>query len=134
MQQSIQMLKFNASELQDYLSQIELDNPFVAVSFNGSSSGQPLPDFVTPPSKASSLFDYLLDQVNLTMRKTVLRDWVVYFVQNLDQNGYLKLDTKKLVRDKKIDQTTLDDALTLLWRLDPPGVGARDLQECLDRK
>ena len=36
MQQSIQMLKFNASELQDYLSQIELDNPFVAVSFNGS--------------------------------------------------------------------------------------------------
>lgn len=131
MQQSIQMLKFNASELQDYLSQIELDNPFVAVSFNGSSSGQPLPDFVTPPSKTSSLFDYLLDQVNLTMRKTVLRDWVVYFVQNLDQNGYLKLDTKKLVRDKKIDQTTLDDALTLLWRLDPPGVGARDLQECL---
>ncbi len=89
------------------------------------------PDFVTPPSKTSSLFDYLLDQVNLTMRKTVLRDWVVYFVQNLDQNGYLKLDTKKLVRDKKIDQTTLDDALTLLWRLDPPGVGARDLQECL---
>ncbi len=40
MQQSIQMLKFNASELQDYLSQIELDNPFVAVSFNGSSSAR----------------------------------------------------------------------------------------------
>ena len=38
---------------------------------------------------------------------------------------------KKLVRDKKIDQTTLDDALTLFGALDPPGVGARDLQECL---
>lgn len=134
MQQSIQMLKFNAGELKEYLSQVELDNPFVVVSFNNERSTSTTKDemvFDMPAKKPQSLFDYLIDQVNLTMRKTVLRDWVVYFIQNLDQNGYLKLDTKKLVTDKKIDQVTLDDALTLLWRLDPPGVGARNLQECL---
>lgn len=135
MQQSIKMLKFNASELNDYLAQVELENPFIKVSTRRASSALAndqvdLMSFATD-KKTQSLFDYLMDQVNLTMRKTILRDWVVYFIQNLDQNGYLKLDTAKLVSEGKLDQTTLDDALTLLWRLDPPGVGARDLRECL---
>lgn len=135
MQQSIKMLKFNASELNDYLMQVELENPFIKVSTKQTSAGLAkdqvdLMSFATD-KKTQSLFDYLMDQVNLTMRKTILRDWVVYFIQNLDQNGYLKLDTAQLVAAGKLDQTTLDDALTLLWRLDPPGVGARDLRECL---
>lgn len=135
MQQSIKMLKFNASELNDYLAQVELENPFIKVSTRRASSALAndqvdLTSFATD-KKTQSLFDYLMDQVNLTMRKTILRDWVVYFIQNLDQNGYLKLDTAKLVSEGKLDQTTLVDALTLLWRLDPPGVGARDLRECL---
>ncbi|MCR1900374.1 RNA polymerase factor sigma-54 [Ligilactobacillus apodemi] len=134
MQQSIQILKFNASELQDYLAQVELENPFISVSFKEvSSSNQQIADIseFAVETKSQSLFEYLMDQINLTMRKTVLRDWVVYLAQNIDQNGYLTLDTTKLLKDGKIDRTTLDDALTLLWRLDPPGVGARNLQECL---
>lgn len=135
MQQSIQMLKFNASELNEYLTQVELENPFIKVSNQhvGVSSVKDQVDLLSfvPDKKTQSLFDYLMDQVNLTMRKTILRDWVVYFIQHLDQNGYLKLDTAKLVSEGKLDQTTLDDALTLLWRLDPPGVGARNLRECL---
>lgn len=77
------------------------------------------------------MYDYLMDQVKLTMRKTPIRDMVVYFISQLDQNGYLKADLEKLSKEKGIDKVLMLDALTLLQQLDPPGTGARNLQECL---
>lgn len=144
MQQSIRMLKFNADELQNYLKQQELENPFIIVnprqdknaSANVVSASQVAnsdTDWTefTSSRQGQSLFDYLLDQVHLTMRKTPLRGWVIFLVDHLDLNGYLDLDLNQLLESDLIDKTTLIDALTLLQNLDPPGVGARNLQECL---
>ena len=55
----------------------------------------------------------------------------VYFISQRDQNGYLKADLEKLSKEKGIDKVLMLDALTLLQQLDPPGTGARNLQECL---
>lgn len=143
MQQSIRMLKFNTDELQNYLKQQELENPFIIVnprqdkneSANVVSASQVANNTdwteFTSSRQGQSLFDYLLDQVHLTMRKTPLRGWVIFLVDHLDSNGYLDLDLDQLLESDLIDKTTLIDALTLLQNLDPPGVGARNLQECL---
>lgn len=78
-----------------------------------------------------SLFNYLLEQVQLTMRKTPLRALVVYLIEQLDPRGYLPVSNEQIKAELGITDVMLADALTLLQRLDPPGVGAHDLQECL---
>jgi len=135
MRQSILILQSDAIDLADYLNEQSLENPlfdvhmnldmpFVENSDNGGS--------YQIRDDQQSLFEYLLDQVQLTMRKTPLRDLVVYLVEQLDPNGYLTVSDKEIFAE--VDDITpimLLDAKTLLHQLDPPGIGARDLQECL---
>lgn len=132
MQQSIKVLKYNADELNSYIKQKELENPFIKIKYSPSSSRSltDISQFATSDVQPS-LDDYLLDQVRLTMRKTPIRTMVAYFIENLDDNGYLTLDLEHLITKDKLDKTLVMDALTLLQQLDPPGIGARNLQECL---
>lgn len=139
MQQSIQILRYSTEDLAKYLKQKQLDNPFISIkgtmSYTGKStdmSNVKIGQFdMVADNKSQSLYDYLLSQVHLTMRKTNLRSWVIYLIGQLDENGYLKIDLGKLIRKTGVDYITMMDALTLLQQLDPPGVGARSLQECL---
>lgn len=138
MQQSIRILKYGSEDLHNFLSNVELENPFMVVNASHSyvtggldhQNEHDIAEFAVE-KKAQSLYDYLIDQVKLTMRKTPIRDMVVYFISQLDQNGYLKADLEKLSKEKGIDKVLMLDALTLLQQLDPPGTGARNLQECL---
>lgn len=138
MQQSIRILKYGSEDLHNFLSNVELENPFMIVNASHSyvtggldhQNEHDIAEFAVK-KKAQSLYDYLMDQVKLTMRKTPIRDMVVYFISQLDQNGYLKADLEKLSKEKGIDKVLMLDALTLLQQLDPPGTGARNLQECL---
>ncbi|MFT8825135.1 MAG: RNA polymerase factor sigma-54 [Liquorilactobacillus mali] len=139
MQQSIQILRYSTEDLAKYLKQKQLDNPFVSIketmNYTGNSTDLSNAkvsqlDMVTN-NKSQSLYDYLLSQVHLTMRKTNLRSWVIYLIGQLDENGYLKVDLEGLIRKTGVDYITMMDAMTLLQQLDPPGVGARSLKECL---
>ncbi len=132
MQQSIKILKTSTDELHQYLKQKELENPFIEVqNFPISSSNHVDIGQFASSTRQPSLDDYLLDQVHLTMRNTPIRTLVIYFIENLDENGYLTLNIEDLYTNQKFDKTLVIDALTLLQQLDPPGIGARNLQECL---
>nr|WP_321316116.1 RNA polymerase factor sigma-54 [uncultured Ligilactobacillus sp.] len=132
MQQSIKILKSTNDELYSYLKQKALENPFIDIEFhsNLNSKDYDINQFIQSKHQVS-LDDYLLEQVHLTMRNTPIRTLVIYFIENLDDNGYLSIDIDKLYKEQKFNKTLVLDALTLLQRLDPPGIGARDLQECL---
>ncbi|MGX5378024.1 RNA polymerase factor sigma-54 [Ligilactobacillus sp. LYQ135] len=132
MQQSIRLLKATTDELHSYLKQKELENPFIEVSTFAPSSDTQV-DFTQFAANMhqQSLDDYLLDQVHLTMRDTPIRTMVIYLIENLDDNGYLNLNFNDLYEKQKFDKVLVEDALTLLQQLDPPGIGARNLQECL---
>lgn len=141
LQQSIQMLQFNVDGLQKFLQQKSLENPLIDVQTTlertpiirtGSrQAADPMQYIAAIPERSQSLFEYLLDQVHLTMRATPLRDLVLFLLEYLDLNGYLKLTLEEAMVKTGASKIQLLDALTLLQQLDPPGVGARDLQECL---
>ena len=66
-----------------------------------------------------------------------LRRLAVFMLGSLDDNGYLSRDENRILADFMVD-TGIElqsgdylTALTMLQSLDPPGVGARDLAECL---
>jgi RNA polymerase sigma-54 factor len=60
-----------------------------------------------------------------------------YIIGNIDDDGYLRRDTEAIVDDLAFSQNintddkTVESLITLIQEFDPPGVGARDLQECL---
>lgn len=134
MRQSILVLQSDAIDLADYLNEQSLENPLfdVHVDLDMPFIENSNHDSYQIREGQQSLFEYLLDQVQLTMRKTPLRDLVVYLIEQLDPNGYLTLSDKEILRElKDVTPIMLLDAKTLLHQLDPPGIGARDLQECL---
>jgi RNA polymerase sigma-54 factor len=84
-------------------------------------------------ARPRTLQDHLADQLAIFDGDPVLRELAEYIIFNLDDNGYLHLPLTEVLRDFG-GEATLDeaeDALMLVQRLDPPGVGARDLRECL---
>lgn len=139
LQQSIQILQYNVEELQSFLKQKELENPLITVSVADRSTSQSSSQLGTQENfleqvagtSDQSLFDYLLEQVHLTMRETPLRGLVLFLLDYVDQNGYLGLTNKEVEDKTGADSVAVLDAITLLQQLDPPGVGARDLRECL---
>ena len=89
-------------------------------------------------TEGQSLYDYLLEQINLISIDAEDLTIAEYIIGNLDTDGYLRRETKSLVDDLAFAQgiyTTkekVDDILeNYVQKLDPAGVGARNLQECL---
>ncbi len=83
--------------------------------------------------RPETLCDHLHEQLSnyeLTGAEREAADKVIY---NLDANGYLPMPLEELVdADGGPDQLAhLEKALRVVQGMDPPGVGARDLKECL---
>jgi RNA polymerase sigma-54 factor len=80
-----------------------------------------------------SLQDYLHDQLSWFSLDAPLRQTCDRIIYNLDAGGRLSGRLEDLL-DPDADQQQIDranEALAIIQRLDPPGVGARDLRECL---
>ncbi len=89
-------------------------------------------------TEGQSLYDYLLEQIHLVNISEEDEKIAEYIIGNLDTDGYLRREIKSLVDDLAFSQgiyTTKENVEDILenyvQKLDPPGVGARGLQECL---
>ncbi len=88
-------------------------------------------------SDDSSLHQSLLDQIQL--RRLSVKDQKIaeYIIGNLDENGYLESSLRSISDDlifqQNIDTTQdqIEKVLLKIQSLEPVGIGARDLQECL---
>ncbi|MCX8531563.1 RNA polymerase factor sigma-54 [Chryseobacterium luquanense] len=89
-------------------------------------------------TEGQSLYDYLMEQINLININDEDLKIAEYIIGNLDTDGYLRREIKAIVDDLAFSQgiyTTkekVEDILeNYIQKLDPSGVGARGLQECL---
>ena len=84
-------------------------------------------------SRPRSLHDDLSDQLSFLDVDPTIHALAEYIIFNLDDNGYLNLNLQEAVRDfgGDITRAHAEEALELVQKLDPPGVGARNLRECL---
>ncbi len=94
-------------------------------------------DYESPQmaAKPLSLREHLNLQVSLSQISEHDRSIVGLLIDSLDDNGYLMQDLDELIlmlpSELKISKDDLHIALEYLQLLDPVGVGARDLRECL---
>lgn len=92
-------------------------------------------DFPQQAAEPPSLRDHLYLQLSLSQIPEHDRRIVGLLIDSLDDDGYLAQDLEELASllppELEIDIDDLRIALEHLQHLDPPGVGARDLRECL---
>lgn len=81
-------------------------------------------------TSAPTLQEHLMEQIYL--QQTPVKPLLVeYIIGNLNEDGYLTLSLAEIARDQRANMEEAEKALAIVQSLDPLGVGARTLEECL---
>ncbi len=157
LQQAIKLLQLSQLELVEAIEQEIIENPVLEVReeepeereepkkeemlewlerYSPSEDFMPreekeYPDYENIVKKSSGLRDYLRRQVGLSYfsgDERICSEWII---ENIDDNGYLASSLGEIAEMSAIPLQSLQSALKKIQTLDPAGVGARDLQECL---
>ena len=82
-------------------------------------------------STEKSLQEQLLEQLNLSDAPARLRPVAEEIIGNIGDNGYFESAAAEIAQTMQCSIETAEEALALVQTFDPPGIGARDLKECL---
>jgi len=80
---------------------------------------------------ATSLQEMLIEQVRESALPAELRPIAEMLIGNIDDYGYLKATVEEMATSTGLPADKILEVLTVIQGFDPPGVGARDLRECL---
>ncbi len=97
-------------------------------SGGGADGGYNLEAFV---SAETTLAEHLSEQMTLTMSDPVRRMIAQYLINMVDETGYLTGDLESVADKLGCTLADVEAVLAVLQTLDPPGVFARNLTECL---
>ncbi|MDI1472012.1 MAG: RNA polymerase factor sigma-54 [Thermodesulfovibrio sp.] len=89
------------------------------------------PSFELFYSTSKDLWEHLLWQLRLNKSDDRIRLVAEIVIGNIDEDGYLKATEEEIAKLAETDLETARKAISLVQEFDPPGVGARDLKECL---
>ncbi len=140
MRQSIQLLGMPTKELNEYIDTLIEKNPVLQKIFDNKASSKS-----TIRTNISTSIDYneetlahsenprvsLLSQLamlNLDKKALEIAEYLIY---ELDDNGYIQINTEEVARDLFVSADQVEEVISVIQTLDPPGIGARDVRECL---
>lgn len=154
--QSMEILQMNSQELLEYLNKVSEENPLVeqedspslrsayeelrqkASWIDGGLHGgtfahedSSVPERGAADREMESLTAFLCDQLDRRHLPKPLLALSRYIAELVDEDGWLTQEDLDGLLDLKIPQALIDQALAAVQSLDPAGVGARDLSECL---
>ena len=110
----------------DYLADHRAEGPSMAAADPGN--GVPLENVI---SVAGGLADHLLWQLRMMDCDERTLAIAAYIVGNLDGDGFLHVSDEEILAATAAAPEEIAKALATVRALDPPGVAARTLQECL---
>jgi len=119
-------------DLDEYLND---DEPSYKTSISNKSKDDE--EKAVPLSSGKSFQERLMNQLNmesLTEKEVMI---ATFLIGNLDDAGYLERDLEAIVDDLAFSQNViateeeLEEVLKDIQQLDPPGIAARNLRECL---
>lgn len=119
------------------MMRFSVDEYFEDRSSDGRDLGYFTPGTVVNPtfeqfvSKGATLYDHLSWQLRLSEAEGKIRDAGEVVIGNIGENGYLESTAEEIAGQTGCSLDTSMSAIRLIQTFDPPGVGARDLRECL---
>lgn len=127
MRQALGILRMPAQDLAALIAETAADNPFLEASHPSAAPDRIGNLAAGPPS----LFATLAGQIATLQLDDCDRAALAVLVEELREDGYLDRTLEEVAEQGEVPLAALERALALLQRLEPPGVGARDLAECL---
>lgn len=151
--QSMEVLQMTSQELLEYIGRCAEENPLLdqadppeeaLESLRRQASWMDLgpgrgtfahegaaPEAGAADRELDSLSAFLRDQLHRLRLEKPLGALCGYLAELVDEDGYLAQEDLDGLAELKIPLALVDRALETLQGLDPPGVGARSLSECL---
>jgi RNA polymerase sigma-54 factor len=142
--QAIALLQYSAHELTAFLEDKALENPLLQIEAGNVKPMNPLIDrnrrkhqkaekdwIEQIADKPFSLEEYLLSQLKITNLTAEQLSVFRHLIQNLDENGYFAGDLKEIAQRLRVTEDAVEECLAIIQTLEPAGIGARNLQECL---
>ncbi|MEL6915419.1 MAG: RNA polymerase factor sigma-54 [Pseudomonadota bacterium] len=137
MQQAISLLQFSNQDLQRYIDREAEENPFIetdrptpALPYSSGFSGTD--DLLGQvPDHAVSLFAHVARQFDALFPDRYQRQAADHFLAALDSNGWLDMPLDEIARAAGITLEDAENMLEVVQSVEPTGLFARDLGECL---
>ncbi|QCJ44056.1 RNA polymerase factor sigma-54 [Bacillus sp. S3] len=142
--QAIALLQYSAQELTAFLEDKALENPLMKVETGDVKPMNPLMDrkrrrhqkeekdwIEQIADKPFSLEDHLISQLNIANLSAEQLKVIRRLIQSLDENGYFLGDLSEIAQSLRVEEEVVEDCLAVIQTLEPAGIGARNLQECL---
>lgn len=143
LRQSIEILQMSSIELSQMLSQELGYNPFLDEhdiaedadeerydNMNVRKSDENF-DTMSLIADEKTLLDHVMEQVGRVVSDPGERIIASYLVNLLQESGYIEIDMPKACEDLKIQEEQIFSVLYKLQTIEPTGIFARNLQECL---
>ena len=142
--QAIALLQYSAQELAAFLEDKALENPLLKVENVNVKPMNPLIDrnrrkhqksekdwIEQIADKPFSLEEYLISQLNIKNLTAEQMKVIRHLIKNIDGNGYFTGSLSEIALKLQVELDIIEDCLAIIQTLEPAGIGARDLQECL---
>ncbi|WP_462411036.1 RNA polymerase factor sigma-54 [Neobacillus sp. Marseille-QA0830] len=142
--QAIALLQYSVEELTAFLENKELENPLLHLENVTVQPINPLIDrqrrkhqkmernWVEQIADQSiSLEEQLISQLEIKSISLAQLKVIRCLIQHLDENGYFLGDLNQIAGELSVTMNLAESGLACIQTLDPAGIGARSLQECL---
>lgn len=148
LQQAITILQYTAHELTAFLEMKEMENPLIQLETPIVQSVDPRYDMVRKRKITNhehdqkkwleqmaepneNLADHLFSQLVMKALSVQQRKLAEQFIYNLDPNGYLTISLEEAAAAVQASIVEAEYVLEIIQSLEPAGIAARSLQECL---
>ena len=128
LRQDLKILSYNAYDLSKVIQEFAQENPFVELK-NPRKELQNL-DWIQD-NETENLIDHLLSQVRVSDWSSKEKWAVTFLIYQLGEDGYLRTSLEALKNRASFSLQELKAGRDKLQKLDPIGIGAKDLNECL---
>lgn len=132
--QSINILQFSSMELVSFVKKLAEENPLIEHvddyhDFHASAGADVSIGEINAATE--SMYDQLKNQLVILNIPEQLKPVVEFGIDSLNENGYLDIDLESWQAYCSTSIENVKSALTIIQSLDPAGIGARNLTECV---
>ena len=131
LRQSLNILSMNAEQLHEYVKNAAESNPLLEFDPVFSNAEDSFDHAELIPDNRPDPGDSLKLQINIMDALPAVRKIALVLLSCLDGNGYLRIPTDELSSWMHASANLIEQAIALLQKCEPRGVGARNLEECL---
>lgn len=136
MKLSLNVLEMSSMDLEKFIEKEFSKNPLLEIDFSsknysskGDDSEESSPfDFI---SEEKNLIDFLEEQLGFLKISKEMRFLCTFIVNNLDKRGFLTVTREELKSACGFPLKDIDKAIEIVKSLEPIGIGAKNMEECL---